>query len=101
MSYVAGAVGPELDQAQALRRARASALVAGPQLGNATLSAAPVNHAAVDLRSPQQFVNHPRLDLTLADSVVGGDAAPSLPGRVAPLAWDGEPGAGSPLVVPS
>lgn len=100
-AYIAGAVGPELDQALAARRAFQSAMVVGPQLGNANLQAAPVNVAAVDVRSPQQFVSHPRLDLTLADSDVGGEAAPSLPGRPAVLAWDGEPGAGSPLVVPT
>ena len=99
--FVDGAVGPEVDQALAIRRAHDSAVVAGPQLGNANLHAAPVNHAAVDVRSPQQFVSHPRLDLTLADGVVGGDAAPALPGRVAPISWDGEPGARSPMVVPS
>lgn len=82
---IAGAQGPEVAQANAGAARFFSTLFAG---------AIPQGRPApntTDLRSPQRFVAHPRLDVTVAATAVGDDTArESLPGRVTPSMWDGE-----------
>lgn len=80
---IAGAQGPEVAQASSGARAFFSTLFSGaiPQ-GRPTPN-------TTDLRSPQRFVHHPRLDI--AATAVGDETArESLPGRITPSAWDGE-----------
>jgi hypothetical protein len=88
-----GLVGPEFDQQAAARGRMNDSMLTGPALGNANFQGDRVNHANVDLRSPQQFTTHPNVELALADSAVGAENAPHLPGRVP--GPDGEPETGA------
>jgi hypothetical protein len=60
----------------------------------------PYRRADIDVRSPQVFVVHPRVQL-LAQTNLGADIAwPRVPGRAPAPGWDGEPGAHAPLEAP-
>jgi hypothetical protein len=83
--FIAGGQGPELAQAATGAAAMLSALFSGP------IPQGKPAPNTTDLRSPQHFVAHPRMDLTVSSSAVGDETArESLPGRVTPSQWDGE-----------
>lgn len=96
--HVEGAGPEEVQQAQA-QRSFHSGLFAGA-VRNGTLAGVGSTRTSADFRSPQVFVEHPRLVTLVDDAAVNVQtAAPSLPGRVPPPSWDGEPGYAAPETV--
>lgn len=87
--FIAGA-GPEQATLAALR-ARTGVTLMTDAVAQA-LRGRGFNRADVDVRSPQQFVQHPRVQL-LEQTTLGADLAwPRAPGRAPGAGWDGEPG---------
>lgn len=92
-AFIAGGAGPGVPQASSARGSLARGILAGavPQ-GRAP-------GATDDVPSPQRIVTAPGMAQLLASTNVGDDtAAQSLPGRIYPSSWDGEPGYGAPGV---
>ncbi len=86
--HIANAMGPEVAQAAQARAAFAGALVSGAvPMGDETAT------ADVDRRNPQVWNNRPNV-LDAINTTAAGDetARESLPGRLSPSEWDGDPG---------
>lgn len=95
--HIAGAVGPELNQAAALSSRRRRGPFDSPRT-NARLDGAPVNMADGDAGNPQPMTPRPALrDLATGESVAIDTAMAYLPGPKPPMGWDGEHDAFSPL----
>lgn len=93
---VGGAVGPELAQATKARAAfdltRHQARVAQELHGRGR------RISWGDYRSPQRFMVRPQIREQMREAIAGADIGwPSVPGRVPPAGWDGEPGAHNPF----
>lgn len=98
--FIQGA-GPEAIQTAQLMRNKFAMFVSGA-VRNGTLAGAASRRTRADILNPPQiFVRRdPAVTQFLRDSAVGIDtAAPHLPGRLPPTAWDGEPGYGAPASV--
>lgn len=95
--FVSGA-GAEQVQLAALRRQTAVAQVPGDVVAQTFHGpGAGRRLATVDVRSPQQFVVHPKVQL-LEQTTLGADLAwPRAPGRAPTMGWDGEPGYAAPI----
>ena len=85
-----GALGPELVQADKLEASAHAALFAG------AVGEGRAPGFAGDSVTPQLVPQHVTLSDAVRSSSVGDDTgAESLPGRIRPAEWDGEPGWGS------